>query len=30
MKGHTTNYIMVKEKTEENLENKIVEVEFKF
>ena len=29
MKGHTTNYIMVKEKTEENLENKIVEVEFK-
>ena len=29
MKGHTTNYIMVKEKTEENLEKKIVEVEFK-
>ena len=30
MKGHTTNYIMVKFKTDENLENKIVEVEFKF
>ena len=29
MKGHTTNYIMVKFKTDENLENKIVEVEFK-
>lgn len=29
MKGHTTNYIMVKEKIEKNLENKIVEVEFK-
>lgn len=30
MKGHTTNYIMIKFKTDENLENKIVEVEFKF
>ena len=29
MKGHTTHYIMVKFKTDENLENKIVEVEFK-
>ena len=29
MKGHTTNYIMVKEKIEKNLENKIVEVEFR-
>ena len=28
MKGHTTNYIMIKTKTEENLENQIVEVEF--
>ena len=26
-KGHTANYIMVKIKTEENLENKIKEVE---